>query len=103
MVACEKCWADAFGRTQDHPMKSQAEHYQDLIEERKFSPCTPEQQKGEKHTMNNGVPDCPECGGKGMCDEHKLEYLKYEADKAKREYEAELKNQTERNKNAKCK
>ena len=47
MAACEKCWADAYMREITHPMKSQAEHYRDLLEERKFTPCTPEQQKGE--------------------------------------------------------
>ena len=47
MAACEKCWADAHRRTLDHPIKSQTEHYRDLLEERKFTPCTPEQQKGE--------------------------------------------------------
>lgn len=43
-----------------------------------------------KHSMDNGVPDCPECDGKGMCDKHKLEYLKYEADLAQIRYEGEL-------------
>ncbi len=36
--------------------------------------------------MDKGVPDCPECGGKGMCDEHRLEYLQYEAIKAMTAY-----------------
>lgn len=46
-MACEKCWDDAFRRMQDEPTKSQAEHYQDLILERKDRPCTPAQQRGE--------------------------------------------------------
>lgn len=45
MSACEKCWGDAYMRMLDHPMKSQTGHYQDLLEERKDNPCTPEQQK----------------------------------------------------------
>lgn len=50
MSACEKCWADAYRRQADEPMKSQAEHYRDLLEERKDNPCTPEQQRGEPRT-----------------------------------------------------
>ena len=41
--------------------------------------------------MNNGVPDCPECGGKGMCEKHKCEYLEWIAKTALKEYEAALK------------
>lgn len=51
--------------------------------------------------MNEGVPDCPDCGGKGMCDKHKLEYLQYEAIKAMTAYRDELLKQAkeqERNK-----
>ena len=44
----------------------------------------------ERHTMDNGVPDCPECGGKGMCDEHKREYLKWVYETARDEYYASL-------------
>ena len=58
--------------------------------------------------MNKGIPDCPDCGGKGMCDEHKLEYLKWVYETARDEYEAALKEyklkletETERNKNEK--
>jgi len=36
--------------------------------------------------MNTGVPECPECGGKGMCDLHKLEYLKWIHETARDEY-----------------
>ena len=35
MASCEKCWNDAQGRAED---------YQQLIEERKDNPCTPEEQ-----------------------------------------------------------
>lgn len=48
MAACEKCWSDAYMRMVDHPMKSQSEHYQDLLEERKDNPCSIEEQKGIK-------------------------------------------------------
>lgn len=41
--------------------------------------------------MNKGIPDCPDCGGKGMCSKHRLEYLKWVAGTARREYESELK------------
>lgn len=47
MAACEKCWTDAFHRSREAFGKSQAEHYQKLIEERKDNPCTPKQQAGE--------------------------------------------------------
>lgn len=40
--------------------------------------------------MNNGVPDCPDCGGKGMCEEHKIEYLKWVYETARDEYFAAL-------------
>ncbi len=43
--------------------------------------------------MNNGVPDCPDCGGKGMCIEHNCEYLKWVYETARDEYEAALKEQ----------
>lgn len=47
MSACEKCWADAGLRILNHPLVSQSEHYQDLLEERKFSPCSPREQAGQ--------------------------------------------------------
>ncbi len=46
--------------------------------------------------MNNGVPDCPECGGKGMCDFHKIEYLQDEAIKAMTAYRDELEKQVKK-------
>lgn len=36
---CEKCWADAYLRCLKDPEKSQTEHYHDLLEERRMSPC----------------------------------------------------------------
>jgi len=60
MASCEKCWGDAYTRTHTNPTKSQAEHYQDLINERKENPCTPEQQAGHDATI------CEKCGRKAV-------------------------------------
>ena len=58
--------------------------------------------------MDNGIPNCPDCGGKGMCDKHRLEYLKWVYNTAKdefkaalKEYKAKLETEIERNKNEK--
>lgn len=40
--------------------------------------------------MDKGIPDCPDCGGKGMCDKHKREYLKWVYETARNEYYASL-------------
>lgn len=40
--------------------------------------------------MDSGVPDCPDCGGKGLCEKHRLEYLEWVYNTAKNEYEAAL-------------
>lgn len=53
MPMCEKCWNDAYMREIANPMKGQAEHYHDLLEERKDNPCTPEQQRGETEEIKN--------------------------------------------------
>lgn len=45
--SCEKCWDDAYGRTLADPSRSQAEHYQDLLDERRDSPCSPREQAGQ--------------------------------------------------------
>ena len=45
--------------------------------------------------MDKGVPNCPDCGGKGMCDKHKIEYLKWEFEKAQGAYEDEIIKQRE--------
>jgi len=61
MASCEKCWGDAYMRTLTNPMKSQAEHYQDLIKERRGEKaCTPEQQAGHDAT------ECKKCGRKSV-------------------------------------
>ena len=40
--------------------------------------------------MDKGIPDCPDCGGKGMCDEHKCEYLEWVYNTAREEYLAAI-------------
>ena len=45
-MACEKCWCDAYLRWMFDPSKTQAEHYTELLVERKDSPCTPEEEAG---------------------------------------------------------
>lgn len=46
MAGCEKCWGNAYMRSR-LTGKSQMECYQELLEERKDKPCTPEQQAGD--------------------------------------------------------
>ena len=46
VMACEKCWGDAFLRMLVNG-KEQAENYCELLEERKGNPCTPEEERGE--------------------------------------------------------
>jgi len=46
-MACEKCWGDAYMRHLNNPHKSQAEHYHDLLFERRDNPCTEEEQEGQ--------------------------------------------------------
>lgn len=57
MAACEKCWEDAWYRSQFvNPIKSQPEHYAELLEERKDNPCSPREAAGqfwdEEHQCN---------------------------------------------------
>jgi len=40
-MACEKCWGDAFMRSQTELSKDQTEHYRDLLKEREEKPCSP--------------------------------------------------------------
>jgi len=40
-MACEKCWNDAYVRARGDG-RSQAEHYAELLRERKDNPCGPE-------------------------------------------------------------
>ena len=45
-MMCEKCWRDAFRRAYGSH-RDQADCYHEILEERKNSPCTLEQQAGE--------------------------------------------------------
>lgn len=47
MMACEKCWSDAYFRSQWNG-KSQTDNYQDLLKERKDNPCTEAEQRGQR-------------------------------------------------------
>jgi hypothetical protein len=51
-MMCEKCWRDAFNRAYGGS-KSQAECYQEILDERKNKPCTLEQQAGEYWDKEN--------------------------------------------------
>mgnify|MGYP003405464791 len=71
MASCEKCWTDAYFRVFENPMKSQAQHYQDLIDEREDTPCSPEDQAGidagicskcSKKTVHQHAKVCCNCG-----------------------------------------
>ena len=73
MAGCEKCWSDAYMRSFNDPTKGQAEHYTDLIKERKSNPCTREQQAGidarvcprcELRTIHQFTGECLSCGYK---------------------------------------
>lgn len=48
MAACEKCWSDAYGRMRSDPTKSQTDHYQEILEERKEKPCSKTEQKEDE-------------------------------------------------------
>lgn len=48
MSCCEKCWADAYMRSLGDRTKTQADHYRDLLEERKDKPCSKEEQRGQR-------------------------------------------------------
>lgn len=49
-MACEKCWTDAYFRWMSQPEKTQAEHYRDLLDERRNNPCSDAEQRGEPQT-----------------------------------------------------
>jgi hypothetical protein len=46
MPMCEKCWADAYMRMRERG-GAQADHYRDLLEERREIPCSAEEQVGQ--------------------------------------------------------
>lgn len=47
MASCEQCWKDAQGREMSDHSKSVADHYKDIMEERKDNQCPPELQAGD--------------------------------------------------------
>ena len=61
MSTCEKCWADAYGRTTNNPSKSQTEHYHDLMQERKDNPCSPREQAGQWWDEEQGKDERDAC------------------------------------------
>ena len=52
-MACEKCWGDAYMRWMSDPSKTQAEHYTDLLQERKDQHCTMAEQLGYPREEQN--------------------------------------------------
>jgi hypothetical protein len=54
MSSCEKCWTDAGFRAASR-QTSKAEEYEALMDERRDTPCTPEEQAGPEAT------ECPRC------------------------------------------
>lgn len=60
MPACQKCWGDA-GYVSMTRGTSKAEEYGKLIDERKDSPCTPEEQCGEMHIVIQWVVGSNRC------------------------------------------
>ena len=78
MASCEKCWGDAYMRSRENPMKSQTEHYQDLIDERLTDPCSFEEQAGDgaticencnRRTVHQYAKICTCCGIKPSVNE----------------------------------
>jgi len=68
-------------------MKSQTEHYHDLLQERKDNPCTPKEQAGQfwdekKQCDSRLIKSCPDCSPEGgddpRCPKHEIEYLQME-------------------------
>ena len=63
MASCEKCWSDA-GWAAHLRGGDKVDHYHRLLEERKDSPCSPEEQCGEWHVVldwKDGTRHCV-CG-----------------------------------------
>lgn len=76
MSACEKCWGDAYMRMRFvDPSKDQAEHYSDLIRERKDNPCTPEQQAGTDSELETAEETRERLGWPPLTDEQKATNL----------------------------
>jgi len=48
MAGCEKCWRLAGLRSMSGPAeKTKTDHYHDILEETKDTPCTPKEQAGD--------------------------------------------------------
>lgn len=47
MSACEKCWSDAYAIAY-HTGRSQVDVYHELLKERNDTPCSPEEQRGDR-------------------------------------------------------
>lgn len=56
MSACEKCWVDSHRDADGDFSDNQPKRYGELIESRRDSPCTPEEQAGPDASK------CPQCG-----------------------------------------
>ena len=54
-MICLRCWRDAYDGGHYGGCETQAERYGQLLDERKDSPCTPEQQAGEYWDAERGV------------------------------------------------
>jgi len=62
-MACEKCWSDATSRAFSLG-NSTTEEYHKLLDERRDTPCSPEEQCGEMHLVfdwKDGTRHCV-CG-----------------------------------------
>ena len=62
-MVCEKCWADAFGRSRNTG-RTQTECYYELLEERKDNPCKDEPEEVYDcciHGKLGGIDECPRC------------------------------------------
>ena len=55
MPMCEKCWGDAWDGGHFGGCETQTDRYAQLLEERKDSPCSPEQQAGQFWDPTLGV------------------------------------------------
>ena len=79
MGCCERCWGDAYMRFLSDPTKSQGEHYQALLKERKDNPCSELEQKGARCSkcdsyfnpieLPDGTIICKKCKSKNLLDE----------------------------------
>jgi len=52
MAICEKCWSEASARAANLGGNS-VMHYDEIIEEKKQAPCSPEEQCGDLHVITS--------------------------------------------------